>query len=58
MNYEQEYLQYINGNFFMNYEQERVRIDTYGSIIRCDNSRINSEKKKNYYVYQQKEVAK
>ena len=35
----------------MNYEQERVRIDTYGSIIRCDNSRINSEKKKNYYVY-------
>ena len=35
----------------MNYEQERVRIDTYGSIIRCDNSRINSEKKKKTIMY-------
>ena len=34
----------------MNYEQERVRIDTYGSIIRCDNRRINSEKKKLFCI--------
>ena len=58
MNYEQEYLWYINGNFFMNYEQERVRIDTYGSVIRCDNRRILKRKKTIMYISRSSKVKK
>ena len=55
MNYEQEYLWYINGNFFMNYEQERK--SEYGKLIHmvrsfdviCDDSRILKRKK--LFVY-------
>ena len=44
--------------FFMNYEQERVRIDTYGSIIRCDNRRILKRKKTIMYISRSSKVKK